>query len=718
MELDKKYQQKVYAGVLGKIIGVYLGRPFEQWSHELIMERLGQIEYYVNEKLDKPLIVPDDDITGTFCFLRALSDYPDGFEITPKQIGQTWLNYIVERETILWWGGVGNSTEHTAFVNLKNGVSAPESGSIKLNGKVIAEQIGAQIFIDGWAMVCPGDPEKAATLAGRAASVSHDGEAIYGAQMIAALESQAFTETNTGVLLEIGKRYIPNTSMIYRLVNDIQDWHVNEPSWKKTRQKISDIYGYDSYPGSCHMIPNHALIIMSLLYGEDDFQKSMMIVNTAGWDTDCNAGNLGCLLGIKNGLDGFEGGPDWRSPINDIVYCPTANGGETISDAVRESYKIINTALRIRNKPQTFPKNGARYHFEMPGSVQGWLATEVSDKHGKTRVQNVNGERALEISFFNISKEKMSEVFVSTFLPKSVKDLTGSARETFFGYNFLSCPVVYSGQFIHTTITADYNNKIAINYKLFAKAYGANDELLTIMSPKNILYPNQTSDFNWLLEVADGNPVVQLGIMLTADELVSGKIYLDFLDIKGEPSVSFFRPSHVPIFERGRRKENELAPAEMWRNSWVKATDHWQNRWAETFRISNDRGRGMIITGTSEWKNYTVKAKITYDLAVSGGLGARVQGLKRYYALELTRTNKVRLIKMLDELLILKETHFDFEFNKEYELSLQIKGNLLVGYVDNKQVLSFNDQLSPLTAGGISLIVESGTLFTNNVDVF
>ena len=73
---------------------------------------------------------------------------------------------------------------------------------------------------------------------------------------------------------------------------------------------------------------------------------------------------------------------------------------------------------------------------------------------------------------------------------------------------------------------------------------------------------------------------------------------------------------------------------------------------------------------------------------------------------------------MLDELLILKETHFDFEFNKEYELSLQIKGNLLVGYVDNKQVLSFNDQLSPLTAGGISLIVESGTLFTNNTTFF
>ena len=71
-------------------------------------------------------------------------------------------------------------------------IDAPESGSIRLNGKTVAEQIGAQIFIDGWAMVAPGDPELAADLARRAASVSHDGEAVYGAQVIAAMEAQAF----------------------------------------------------------------------------------------------------------------------------------------------------------------------------------------------------------------------------------------------------------------------------------------------------------------------------------------------------------------------------------------------------------------------------------------------------------------------------------------------------------------------------------------------
>ena len=71
---------------------------------------------------------------------------------------------------------------------------AREAARSRRNGKVIAEQIGAQIFIDGWAMVAPGDPELAADLARRAASVSHDGEAIYGAQVIAAMEAQAFVE--------------------------------------------------------------------------------------------------------------------------------------------------------------------------------------------------------------------------------------------------------------------------------------------------------------------------------------------------------------------------------------------------------------------------------------------------------------------------------------------------------------------------------------------
>ncbi len=75
MTIPLDYVERVYAGVLGKIIGVYLGRPFEGWSYDAIMAQLGEIWYYVHDKRGVPLIVTDDDISGTFTFLRALPDY-------------------------------------------------------------------------------------------------------------------------------------------------------------------------------------------------------------------------------------------------------------------------------------------------------------------------------------------------------------------------------------------------------------------------------------------------------------------------------------------------------------------------------------------------------------------------------------------------------------------------------------------------------------------
>jgi len=142
------YLERVYAGVLGKIIGVYLGRPFEGWTYERIMAQLGEISGYVHERLDKLLVVTDDDISGTFTFLRALQDYGCRRTISPAEIGQAWLNYLVEERTILWWGGLGNSTEHTAYLRLKDGVPAPQSGSVEMNTRVVAEQIGAPNFIE------------------------------------------------------------------------------------------------------------------------------------------------------------------------------------------------------------------------------------------------------------------------------------------------------------------------------------------------------------------------------------------------------------------------------------------------------------------------------------------------------------------------------------------------------------------------------------------
>src|SRR5207244_2012927 len=83
-------------------------------------------------------------ISGTFTFLRALADRGNDRGLTPAQIGESWLNYIIEGRTILWWGGLGNSTEHTAYLRLQAGIPAPQSGSVALNGQIVAQHSRAQ----------------------------------------------------------------------------------------------------------------------------------------------------------------------------------------------------------------------------------------------------------------------------------------------------------------------------------------------------------------------------------------------------------------------------------------------------------------------------------------------------------------------------------------------------------------------------------------------
>lgn len=114
------FLHKDHAGILGMLMGVYLGRPFENWTHQQILEKVGSVHYYTHEKFDLPCVVIDDDISGTFTFVRALEEHGCRLDLSSEDIGKTWLNNVVERKSVFWWGGNGIPIEHTANVNLKH----------------------------------------------------------------------------------------------------------------------------------------------------------------------------------------------------------------------------------------------------------------------------------------------------------------------------------------------------------------------------------------------------------------------------------------------------------------------------------------------------------------------------------------------------------------------------------------------------------------------
>jgi ADP-ribosylglycohydrolase len=699
MQLPNDYLERVYAGVLGKLIGVYLGRPFEGWTYKKIMEELGPIEYYVHERLNQPLVVTDDDVAGTFTFVRALEDYGVKPDLSAEEIGKAWLNYIVEERAILWWGGNGNSTEHTAWLNLKKGVAAPASGSIATNGQAVAEQIGAQIFIDGWAMVAPRQPELAARLAEQAGKVSHDGESVYAAMLWAAMEAEAFGSSDIDHLLETGLRQIPRDSLIAKLIADIRGWHKAHPDWRDTRQKIQDQYGYDKYPGNCHVVPNHALMIMAVLYAPHDFQKAQMIVNTSGWDTDCNAGNVGCLLGIMNGLEGLDTGPDWRGPIADRMLISSADGGNSINDAVRQAYFITNLGLQLAGSGRLdAPKDGAQFHFSLPGSQQGFQPQTGLDVSKAVRIGNAEfeGSRALAIDYEALGPAQVAAVGSPTFSPREMLNMRT--------YDLMATPLLYPGQVVKARVAADAGNRGEIEIRLRARVYDANDQLHDIDGEAQTVAAGGEATLEWRLPDTGGQPIAEIGLAISAaGNRADGRLLVDYLRWDGAPALTLRRPE---------------GDCDFWRMSWVNGASFFSKRFPAAFRISQNRGEGIIIHGTRQWTDYQASAEVMLHLGNYGGLAVRAQGLRRYYGARVTRDGKMQIVRVRDgDTKVLAETAFKTEFEKPIAMRVAANGDEVVFEADGVTISARDSDPEALADGGIGLLVHEGALSSNEIRV-
>ena len=691
MTLPPDYTERVYAGVLGKLIGVYLGRPIEGWTYDRIMAELGPIEHYVHDRLGVPLVLADDDLSGTFTFVRALADHGYDPHLTAAQIGQTWLNYIIENRTILWWGGLGISTEHTAYLRLRQGTPAPESGSSARNGRVVAEQIGAEIFIDGWAMVAPGNPALAASLAGRAASVSHDGEAVYAAQALAAMEAQAFVNRDTQVLLDTALSVIPRGSTIAGLIDEVREWHAREPDWRVTRAHLMERYHYRYYQGGVHVVPNHALILLGLLYGGDSFQQSLMITNTSGWDTDCNSGNLGCLLGIKLGLGAIDAGPpDWRGPVADRLYLPTADGGRAITDAVGETLRLVNAGRVLAGEVPLAPKGGARFHFDLPGAVQGFMA--AADAGAGLRLENVvghsaAGERSLALRFTLPGGAAAVCATTATFVPPA-------ALHTSSGYTLVASPTLYPGQLVRARVTAAQDNAALVAASVLLRAYGPEDHLQSRTSPAVLLAPGASAEVTWRVPDLGGAPAAEIGVALGAAEPQAGTVHLDYLTWDGTPELTL----DLPAFAGGA-----------WRRAWVDGADTFDQSWYGPFRVIQNRGDGLVLHGTAEWRDYRATARVRPHLAEAVGLVVCARGLRRWFGLRLVRGGQVDLVEVYDASeRVLASAALAWDWEGEYHLSLEAAGGQLRAWVDDQVLFTHRVPEPDRLHGAVALFVREG----------
>ncbi|TAM67553.1 MAG: ADP-ribosylglycohydrolase family protein [Microbacteriaceae bacterium] len=693
------YSDRIYAGTLGKILGVYLGRPVEGWTYDDIQKRFGTIDYFVANRLGVPLIVPDDDISGTFVFGRALQDNIHDLPLTSSHVAETWLNYIVENKTVLWWGGLSRSTEHTVFLRLKSGITAPESGSIELNGRSMAEQIGAQIFIDSWGLSNPGDPERAIAMARAAASVSHDGLAVEAAAFVAGMEAMAFVESDLDVLIEEGLRLVAS-ARLERLVTEVRGVCRAASDWREVRTWIEHNHGYERYPSNSPIQTNHAALIMSLLMGGDSWQKSVAICTTAGWDTDSNTGNVGCLNGIRLGLAGLDAGADFRTPVADRMFAVSADGGESITDAVRETRKILKAAAAARGQVVRTPST--RFAFEYPGSMQGFTCHDAGElPNAAAELSNPDG-RGLRLSYRRLAVGTRVAASVVTAVEPTPRGVAGTSY-----FEVIGSPSLYPTQEVIAHLELLEGDAPTVRF--FVDAYDDDGvEQTSYGIPERL--GSGITEIRFMVPDTNGRPVYRLGIEVTSDTTVDGALRIRDLDWSGAPASYILGKSY--------EMSPELTPwttDTAWLRTFVSSAANLAPDYTTTFCVSHPERGGVVTTGTEDWADYSVASRIEFNQQDGAGLVARSRGHRRYYSAEL-RGSRLVLVKVdgaqQTELASVDVVH---TVDERHDLEFTVVGELLSARWDGDLLLTATDR--EFTAGGAGFVVHRGAFLADGFRV-
>ena len=695
-----EYLEKIYAGWLAKIIGIRLGAPIEGWTYQKIKNIYGELDYY---PIDYKEFAADDDSNGPLFFLRALEDSQTGFDITAQDIGDALLNYASFEHGFFWWGGYGVSTEHTAYLNLRAGIGAPRSGSIKQNGYTVAEQIGGQIFIDSWGLVTPGNPDLAAKYAGMAASVTHDGNAIYGGIFIAACISYAFVEQNIKAIIEKGLSYIPCDCEYTRVVRAVIAYYDAHPGshWRDCFQYIFEHFGYDKYPGACHIIPNSAVMILSLLYGEGDFSDTLNICNMCGWDTDCNVGNIATIMGVRCGLDAIDY-HKWRRPINDFLACSSVIGSLNIMDIPYGASYIAKLAWAISGEPLPQPwdeiisRRIDSCHFEYPGSTHA-MRLRLANPSVKPEFELINtdesahsGSRSLKALVKKMRPGDRMYLYKKTYYKP--QDFHDSRYDPSFS------PLVYPGQMIHGSVyLPEYSHDCTV--RLYARNASC-DEL--IEGDSVALKKGEWTTLSFRIPRIEAGLIDEVGFAFDVHGTMQR--FTDFVAL-----IDDFYFDGIPDYTIDASK----LELEIWNGIHKEVSQFTRLKgllYLQDGKLNlSCSDFGEAYTGRHDWEDYTAAFTLTPVTGSDHMVNVRVQGGIRSYAAGLTAGGKLGLYKNENGYRKLSETDFPWEEGKQYILSVTVKGNTIKVSANGCAPIVFTDENNPYLTGSIGISVKNGS---------
>ena len=302
-----EYKDKLKGFWLGSCIANWTGLPTENRRTDFPFftdADFGSGEKY-DYVLDQDPWGADDDTDIEYVYQHAIEQYKN-YNLTGKQISAEWKDHI--GLPLLWVSNLA------ALGQMQNGAVPPATSFPENNP--MWDMIDAQLTTEIFGAFSPGRPDVALEISHlpiRTTAYLHSewaAEFYIIMYSYAAIVDPSLSLKNQVIwMAEQARKRVPDWSYIadmYDFVKAAYDTNIDKDDWEKTRDEVAQRYQHNITAGYHYKYPwdsgiNFAASIISLLYGEGDYKKTIKIGSMCGWDSDNPTATWGGLLGLLYG---------------------------------------------------------------------------------------------------------------------------------------------------------------------------------------------------------------------------------------------------------------------------------------------------------------------------------------------------------------------------------------------------------------------------------
>jgi ADP-ribosylglycohydrolase len=285
----------------------------------------------------------DDDLNFPLIALGLLESAGNAF--TTDDVAQSWLNDLP--------GGRVFTAERITYRNLLEGHEPDVAGSVQ---NPFRDWIGAQIRTDVYGWANPGDPASAARLAWTDGRLSHGRSGLYGAMFAAAACSAAVVASTVAEVLDAGLSVVPAGSRYAAAVRRGMELGGSD---------LDDVAAVDALHAEfgnlhwVHALNNSALLAFALTRGGGDFERSITLAVSGGWDTDSVGATVGSITGALTGAEGLPA--RWIEPLHDSLATSVPGfDGATFSELAARTLAVAGTPTAAAAPAVAHSVTGAR----------------------------------------------------------------------------------------------------------------------------------------------------------------------------------------------------------------------------------------------------------------------------------------------------------------------------------------------------------------------